>query len=183
MKDALLIELAATWELQAETGGDGLNNLQPPARETLRACADTLRMLVDVARLLPETAGDERRHVICLCPDCVAPRPAQSDALRDVLAERQRQVSVEGWTLEHDDDHNPGELACAGAAYVLAAGDVLHPFSQGDAGFDSENPPDFWPTDWGFKPADPRRMLVKGVALGLAELERFDRAAGKGVAP
>jgi hypothetical protein len=46
MNNALLIELATTWELQAETGGDGLNKLQPPARETLRACADTLRMLV-----------------------------------------------------------------------------------------------------------------------------------------
>jgi hypothetical protein len=45
MKDAILMELAATWELQADTGGDGLNRLQPAARETLRACADTLRML------------------------------------------------------------------------------------------------------------------------------------------
>lgn len=24
----------------------------------------------------PETAGDERRHVICLCPDCVKPQQA-----------------------------------------------------------------------------------------------------------
>ena len=46
MNKALLIELAQTWELQAETGGDGLNKLEAPARETLRACADTLRMLV-----------------------------------------------------------------------------------------------------------------------------------------
>lgn len=54
MKGALLIELAAVWELQAETGGDGLNKLQPPARETLRACADTIRMLV--ASQAPGTA-------------------------------------------------------------------------------------------------------------------------------
>jgi hypothetical protein len=51
MKDALLIELAEMWELQAATGGDGLNALKPPARETLRACADMLRMLVDAAPL------------------------------------------------------------------------------------------------------------------------------------
>lgn len=47
MRNALLIELAETWELQAATGGDGLNKLQPPACGMLRACADTLRMLVD----------------------------------------------------------------------------------------------------------------------------------------
>lgn len=46
MKDALLIELAQTWELQASTGGDGSNMLQPATRETLRQCADILRMLV-----------------------------------------------------------------------------------------------------------------------------------------
>lgn len=46
MKDSLLIELATVWELQAETGGDGLNKFEKPARETLRACADALRMLV-----------------------------------------------------------------------------------------------------------------------------------------
>lgn len=46
MKDTLLLELATTWELQAETGGDGLNKLDPKACESLRACADTLRMLV-----------------------------------------------------------------------------------------------------------------------------------------
>jgi hypothetical protein len=46
MNDALLIEVATVWEMQAETGGDGLNKLQPPARETLRACADLLRMMV-----------------------------------------------------------------------------------------------------------------------------------------
>src|SRR5690606_14560718 len=29
-----------------------------------------------------------------------------SDATRDVLAERERQKSGEGWTPEHDDEHN-----------------------------------------------------------------------------
>lgn len=62
MKDALVIELAATWELQAETGGDGLNRLQPAARETLRACADTLRMLVEAT-----PADDVKRFSELLC--------------------------------------------------------------------------------------------------------------------
>ena len=50
MKDAILLELAETWELQADTGGDGLNKFEPPARAALRMCADGLRMLVDFSQ-------------------------------------------------------------------------------------------------------------------------------------
>ncbi|WP_156524685.1 DUF551 domain-containing protein, partial [Achromobacter ruhlandii] len=43
------------------------------------------------------------------------PAPAAGDALtaaaRDVLAERQRQISVEGWEPERDDTYRHGELA------------------------------------------------------------------------
>lgn len=99
-----------------------------------------------------------------------APKPspaAQGDALtqaaRDVLAERQRQISAEGWTPEHDDEHLPGELSLAAASYVCA--------DEGDA------PPAIWPWDWSWwKPRDRRRNLVKSGALVLAELERVDRA-------
>lgn len=34
-----------------------------------------------------------------------------SKAMQDVIDERQRQVSAEGWTAEHDDEHTDGELA------------------------------------------------------------------------
>lgn len=99
-----------------------------------------------------------------------------TQAATDVLAERQRQIKVENWTPEHDDtEHDDGNLACAGAAYALAAGDALGPYSQGDAGFTDE-PPDFWPENWHWKPSNPRRMLVKAAALLLAEIERLDRA-------
>lgn len=37
-----------------------------------------------------------------------------------IRTERIRQVSVKGWTEEHDDEHIEGELARAGAAYALA---------------------------------------------------------------
>lgn len=59
MKDALLIELAQTWELQASTGGDGLNMLQPATRETLRQCADILRMLVAAQPAASSPAAQE----------------------------------------------------------------------------------------------------------------------------
>lgn len=103
-------------------------------------------------------------------------------AMRDIIEERQRQVRKEGWTFEHDDQHNAGELAAAGAAYALHAADVLHPQSQGDGGFDSR-PPLMWPWDrawWkpsgaGTNQAGARRDLVKAAALLLAEIERMDR--------
>jgi hypothetical protein len=49
--------------------------------------------------------------------------------------------------------------------------------SQGDGCYDTHATPLAWPQDWEFKPADPRRMLVKAGALILAEIERLDRAA------
>lgn len=36
-----------------------------------------------------------------------------------IAAERQRQIDVEGWTAEHDDQHTLGQLAAAGACYAL----------------------------------------------------------------
>ena len=95
-------------------------------------------------------------------------------AAQDVLAERRRQIEVEGWTPEHDDEHDGGELACAAAAYALDAGDKL-----------DQRPPDFWPWYGGrprearwWKPSDRRRNLVKAGALILAEIERLDRMGG-----
>jgi hypothetical protein len=105
---------------------------------------------------------------------------ATTQAAIDVLAERQRQISAEGWTPEHDDEHDPGELSAAASAYALAAADKVHPQSQGDGGFETKAPA-VWPwSDIWWKPGrDPRRMLVKAGALILAEIERQDRAGGR----
>lgn len=87
-----------------------------------------------------------------------------------VIAERRRQIEQEGWSHEHDDGHAEGEIAKAGAAYLLHAA----------AGGLSRRPPDCWPWNrrW-FKPDGFRRELVKGCALGVAEGEKFDRARRK----
>ncbi|MFI8384862.1 hypothetical protein [Pseudomonas sp. NPDC079086] len=88
------------------------------------------------------------------------PLPAWSD----VIAERQRQISAEGWTPEHDDAHSDGALAKAAACYAANAGD--------------QRIPKTWPWQARFwKPGTARRMLVKSGALILAEIERLDRAA------
>ncbi|WP_312130894.1 hypothetical protein [Diaphorobacter nitroreducens] len=88
-----------------------------------------------------------------------------TQAARDVLAERQRQISDEGWTPEHDDTHGPFALGTAAGCYAM----YTLAFPEGD-------PPPGWPwaTEW-WKPRDHRRNLVKAGALILAELERFDR--------
>lgn len=98
--------------------------------------------------------------------------PAEEDsALADVVAERRRQIAVEGWTPEHDDEHSNGEMALAAACYARHA---IVPPALSDV-------PATWP--WGaswWKPGDPRRMLVKAAALILAEIDRLDRAAARG---
>ncbi|WP_242671740.1 hypothetical protein [Azotobacter chroococcum] len=42
-------------------------------------------------------------------------------AARDVLAERRRQIEVEGFSLEHDRQYDLGELPAAAACYALFA--------------------------------------------------------------
>lgn len=93
--------------------------------------------------------------------------PVASQAAIDVLAERQRQIEVEGWSPEHDDSHDGGEMSSAAAAYSMLA-----------AGGTEENALRLWPWEkhW-LKPGPARQMLVKATALNLAEIERLDRAA------
>ena len=98
-----------------------------------------------------------------------AVREVEGTAARDVIAERRRQVDVEGWTPEHDDQHRRGEMAAAAAAYAL------HDLQGGWFGRWRDV---MWPWDkqW-WKPTTRRRDLVKAGALILAEIERLDRAA------
>jgi hypothetical protein len=90
------------------------------------------------------------------------------DAARDVLAERQRQIKVEGWTPAHDDAYADGVISAAAACYAL------HSEPVGNVGDYLR----FWPwsNNW-WKPKDRRSNLVKAGALILADIERIDRAA------
>lgn len=91
-----------------------------------------------------------------------------------VIAERRRQVEAEGWTTAHDEDHKPGELARAGAAYAIyARWHITENKSSGVFQLAAQVWP--WGIDW-WKPAGFRRDLVKAAALILAEGEKFDRA-------
>ncbi len=94
-----------------------------------------------------------------------------NQAAIDVLAERRRQVEAEGWTPEHDDAHDRGDMAKAAACYAFHAGAPHHRRKNGGT-------PLSWPwhRSW-WKPSTRRRDLVKAAALILAEIERLDRAA------
>lgn len=95
-------------------------------------------------------------------------------AWRDVMGERIRQMAAEGWTTALDDLYVDGEMCAAAACYTLCGSGwerkMLSPMSM------------LWPWSkkW-WKPTDRRRDLVKAGALILAEIERLDRAACKGV--
>lgn len=95
----------------------------------------------------------------------------QTSALRDVIAERQRQVSEEGWTPEHDDEHDAGQMAVAAGCYALASFlNTRHSLNQIASRY--------WPWDWRWwKPKGQREDLIRAGALILAEIERIDRKA------
>lgn len=100
-------------------------------------------------------------------------RAKLSPSMQAVIAERLRQQNVEGFDAERDDKYPAGELATAGAAYLLTA-------RSAEVGGAPIDPADLcpWNDDW-WKPVDVRRNLVKGCALGLAELDRLDRMRGR----
>lgn len=82
-----------------------------------------------------------------------------------VIEECHAQRDREGYSTDHDDGLPSGDLAAAGASYLL------------HAGTGSQTTPHEWPwraEEW--KPYGIRRDLVRGVALGIAEGDKFDRA-------
>lgn len=104
-------------------------------------------------------------------------------AIEDIAAERQRQISAEGWTPEHDDSHEGGQLARAAACYAI--GDTHASRGWGDewhSGGSSSARIKLWPWDreW-WKPSSRRRDLVKAAALIVAEIDRLDRAKAAGL--
>ena len=90
-----------------------------------------------------------------------------------IAAERKRQMEVEGWTPEHDDDEHGGEqLAAAASAYLLH--DLGVPVL--DHGAIPCLNRRVWP--WGFawwKPKSYRKNLIRAGALIAAEIDRLDR--------
>ncbi|HFT8621015.1 hypothetical protein [Pseudomonas aeruginosa] len=117
-----------------------------------------------------DTRITAERQLLSILAD--APGNLVPQAWLDVQAERRRQITAEGWTPEHDDEHSHGQMARAAACYALAGSSAPN---DGTAALLVSLA---WPWDeqW-WKPSTARRDLVKACALALAEIERLDRAA------
>jgi hypothetical protein len=88
-----------------------------------------------------------------------------------IADERKRQIEVEGWTPEHDDEHINGELAHAAACYA---------YPNRIKRLDHVGWPEDWSLDW-YKPTPENRIkeLVKAGALIAAEIDRIQNLDNK----
>jgi ParB-like chromosome segregation protein Spo0J len=97
-----------------------------------------------------------------------------------IAAERQRQIDVEGWSAEHDDEQVKGELSGAAAAYAeYATQQVAKKLVELPGG--ARWVPMLFPLNWfkeWWKPSpDPIRNLVKAGALIAAQIDLLQRKA------
>lgn len=90
-----------------------------------------------------------------------------------IAKERQRQVEKEGWSSEHDDKHNKGELAKAAACYCIC--DDLRESNRNRKYLFILRYWKFSPEFW--KPSQDNRIkeLAKAGALIAAEIDRLQR--------
>lgn len=91
--------------------------------------------------------------------------------LSSIAFERERQKASEGWTEEHDDAHDAGEMGIAAACYAANERIFVRTDVDGELA-------DAWPWDkaWDKRAKhDRRRQLVIAGALVVAELERILR--------
>ncbi len=83
-----------------------------------------------------------------------------------IAAERKRQIEVEGWTADHDDQHFYFEMANASICYINHAANPC----------EGEGCKRGWPWHWRWwKPGTAIRDLVKAGALIAAEIDRLER--------
>lgn len=86
-----------------------------------------------------------------------------SSGMDAIKAERRRQVEAEGWTEQHDAEHEPGHLLRAGVLYLWHGTDKAAPIEPNGAPLSWPWEPEWW------KPKDRRQNLIRAGALMLAE--------------
>jgi hypothetical protein len=172
--------VARNAELQAKFAGLLEDNTAMPyqARQSLAEVMVTfayVHLSTPFLPVEPVSAADvernnKRMRAIEAMPERIVTtelKQPYADAVRDVMAERLRQVEQEGRTLALDDTYSCNQLPHAAAAYAYPELTALQGLRV-------------WPWFEGwFKPRDPRRNYVRAAALLLAEIERLDRAAGQ----
>lgn len=97
-------------------------------------------------------------------------------AIELIAAERTRQIEVEKYSAEHDDEHGDVSLISASVAYSQAAYNQSMFGSRADLDHIRVM---YWPWDRrSWKPKDRRSNLVKSAALIAAEIDRDIRLNG-----
>jgi hypothetical protein len=91
--------------------------------------------------------------------------------VEEIVAERKRQIELEGYTHDHDDSLRSEDLMEAALCYFG------HATGRGVYGRGLSSDPVGIPRSWpweaeSWKPKDPRRDLIRAGALCLAEQER-----------
>jgi hypothetical protein len=105
-----------------------------------------------------------------------APPPAVDSGPALIAAERHRQITAGGWSPDHDDTHDDGELVAAAVAYLD------HDLRRWPFGYTADGP-DGHGSKGGpwvrgrpkLTPDDRVRELVKAGALIAAEIDRLQR--------
>lgn len=129
----------------------------------------------DIAEAIREGAAIQRAP-LGLAPSIYAPLPPESVGAQMIAQERRRQVQEEGWSPEHDDRRDEGEMASAAACY---AGITTYPETIRRMYAPQRTPLGGWPwdKDWWKPSEDPLRNLVRAGALIAAEIDRRRRKA------
>jgi hypothetical protein len=98
--------------------------------------------------------------------------------LKEIAAERVRQIDKEGFDTNHDDHHSDGSLSLAAMCYCMSAA-IAARTNPSEEQYKVTPKAEFWPWSlhW-WKPKSPRRDLIRAAALIVAEIGRIDRAAG-----
>lgn len=124
--------------------------------------------------------AEEHRFVVLTLERCAEHLRSQSSSevgektgAELIAAERERQVSEEGYTAEHDDNYGDDEGAYSGLVRAAICYAAAAPFQ------DQPKPPPGWPwhEEWWKPSQDESRNLTRAGALLAAEIDRLQRAA------
>lgn len=156
---------------------DLLRGKRHPFRNYKDDCRSTAHMLEHIGKMITVVKAKPESLISFADALCILDGTAADRVAGEILAERRRQIAVEGWTLSDDDNHPPGALAAAGACYAVFAAETQLDDEPQPCGC----PPPAWPwaREW-WKPNGVRRALVKAGALIIAEIEKIDRKAARG---
>lgn len=149
---------SAYWNARTCTCGEDASAHIHPGCEGFDPDWESLRHRENVVRV-PAVEGDATSYTLRDIAKLLA-----SKGVRRISAERARQVAVEGWTPEHDDEHTNGILALAAAELAAYPWPVSHPHERDHCGSVAKHAGNRL-----------RRLEIAG-ALIAAEIDRLIRA-------